>query len=277
MGDLDAGAAEGAPLLVEDEGPVRRITFNRPRVHNAQNRPMLEQLIEALEDTRHRTDVRVLVLAGTGRSFSSGHDLKSVSEDAGYAANTKTAEARFWQEERLFVEPVRMYRELPIPTICRVQGYCLAAGLMFVCASDLVVAAEDAVFGSPVLTNQAVNDAEVPGFAWRLGERRAKQAIWLDERLDAAEARRVGLVNWVVPLTDLDAAVDGVARKLVAAPRQALALSKATFRFMADRMGQADVDRFHFVVHQFSHQTAEAQALLDERIRGAGDGAGPTP
>ncbi|MHB8328087.1 MAG: enoyl-CoA hydratase-related protein [Acidimicrobiales bacterium] len=266
MPTSDSAANPEDDLLVQDDGPVRRITFNQPRIHNAQSPAMLEKLVRVLDQTKAETDIRVLVLAGAGRSFSSGHDLKAISTDAVYAANTKTAEDRYWQELRLFVEPVRRFRELPIPTICRVQGYCLAAGLMFACSSDFVVASEDAVFGSPVLITQAVNDAEVPAFAWRLGERRAKQAIWLNEQLNAAEALQAGLVNWVVPIEELDGRVNEVATKLLAVPRQALALSKATFQFMSDRMGRLDVDNFHYVMHQFTHQTAEARALLEERI-----------
>lgn len=267
MPSEDETEADDTGLLVTDDGAIRRITFNRPRTHNAQNPAMLVRLAEVLDDTRRNPGIRVLVLAGAGRSFTSGHDLKAIGTDAAYAANAATAEGRYWQELRLFVDPVRMFRELPIPTICRVQGYCLAAGLMFVCSSDFAVASDDAIFGSPVLTSQAVNDAEVPAFAWRVGERRAKQAIWLNERLSAADALGAGLVNWVVPEEELDSKVDAVAEQLLSVPQQAVALSKATFQFMADRMGRADVDSYHYVMHQFTHQTAEAQALLAERVR----------
>ena len=116
--------------------------------------------------------------------------------------------------------------------------------------------------------DQAVNDAEVPAFAWRVGERRAKQSIWLNEHMDAPEALRSGLVNWVVAADALDAKVDAVATRLLEVPREALALSKATFQFAADRQGQAEIDQFHFVMHQFTHQTQEAQELLNRRIAG---------
>jgi enoyl-CoA hydratase len=255
------------PVLdVTDDGPIRRVTFNRPRVHNAQNPDMLNRLAEVLEETRRSPAIRVLVLAGAGKSFCSGHDLRAMADNPAYAENASTAEGRYWQELNLFVEPVRRFREIPIPTICRVQGYCLAAGLMFASAADFVVAADDAAFGSPVLATQAVNDAEVPGFAWRVGERRAKQALWLNERFDAKEAERIGLVNWVVPLNELDARVEEVANRLLEIPREALAVSKATFQFMADRQGERDVNSFHYMAHQFTHQTDEAKSLLRARV-----------
>jgi enoyl-CoA hydratase len=139
---------------------------------------------------------------------------------------------------------------------------------MFVAAADLVIAAADASFGSPVLERLAVNDAEVPGFAWLLGERRAKQAIWLSEPITAELALQYGVVNWVVPRDDLDAKVTEVGERLVTMPREALMLSKAGFRFLARRQGYDDFAAFHYVSHQLSHHTAEARTLLDRRVDG---------
>ena len=145
---------------------------------------------------------------------------------------------------------------------------------MFVCSSDFAVASDDAIFGSPVLMSQGVNDAEVPAFAWRVGERR--EAGDLAERTPyRSRCARAGLVNWVVPEEELDSKVDAVADLLLSVPQQALALSKATFQFMADRMVRADVDSYHYVMHQFTHQTAEAKALLAERVRAQDPGGRP--
>ena len=259
-------------LVIEDRGPVRRVTFNRPEVHNAQNPTMLRQLDNALEQTARDRDVRVLVLGGAGKSFCSGHDLKTISSDADYARNAASAEGRYRQELDLFVGPVERFRALPIPTIARVQGYCLAAGLMFAASADFVVASDDAVFGSPVLATQGVNDAEVPIFSWRVGERRAKQALWLNERFGPSEALDMGLVNWVVRRDALDQKVDEVVERLLLIPPEALSVSKASFQFMSERLGERDYARFHYVSHQFSHQTDEARRLLEARQDRNSDG-----
>jgi enoyl-CoA hydratase len=255
------------PLLVTDRGPVRYIEFNRPAVHNAQNMAMLEALDDALGETARSKDVRVLVLGGVGRSFCSGHDLNQMAENAEYRRNFSTVESRYKQEQRLFVDPVESFRNLRMPTICRVQGHCLAAGLMFAASADFVVAAENASFGSPILRHLAVNDAEVFTFNQRLGERRAKQLVWLDDRLDAQEAKDFGMVNWVVPLEELDAKVAEVADKLAAAPPEALALSKATFLYAAERQGERDINMFHFLAHQLSHATNEASDTMAARLQ----------
>jgi len=255
-------------LEVERRGAVCWLWFNRPEVHNAQNVAMLRRLEQELDVLHRDRATRVLVIAGRGKSFCSGHDLREMADNPAYAERSSTTEGRYRQEMELFVDPVRRIHDLDIPVLCRVQGHCLAAGMMFVAAADLVIAADDAGFGSPVLERLAVNDAEVPGFAWLLGERRAKQAIWLSERITADEALRYGMVNWVVPLDDLDTKVTEVAERLVAMPPEALMLSKAGFRFLARRQGFDDYAAFHYVSHQLSHQTTEARTLLDQRVEG---------
>ena len=257
---------ESGPVLVEDRGEVRWIVLDRPEARNAQNAALLEALAEALRETAAAPSVRALVLAGNGPSFSAGHDVKEVVANPGYRANVASVEGRMWQELDLFVRPVELLRDLRIPTVCRVQGHCIAAAIMLVGATDLVVASDDALFSSSVTRDMGADDVEVPALAWALGERRAKQLLWTSERLDAAAAERLGLVNWVVPRDRLDAKVDAVVASLLEVPRQALALSKRSLRFMEDRRGRADAAAYHFLSHQLSHNTTDAIALLERRI-----------
>lgn len=257
---------EGAPVLVEDRGAVRWIVLDRPDARNAQNAALLEALADALRATADAPSVRALVLAGNGPSFSAGHDVKEVVANPEYRARLASAEGRLWQELDLFVRPVELLRELRIPTVCRVQGHCIAAAIMLVGATDLVVAADDAVFSSSVTRDMGADDVEVPALAWAVGERRAKQLLWTSERLDAHGAERLGLVNWVVARDELDAKVETVVEQLLEVPPQALALSKRSLRFMEDRRGRADSAAYHFLSHQLSHNTTEAIALLERRI-----------
>ncbi len=253
-------------VLVEDRGEVRWITLNRPRTHNAQSPELLGELERALLETRDRKDVRVVVLGGAGRSFSSGHDLTAAVVDEGYRRNLESVEGRFWQEAELFVRPVELLRELPMPTVARVHGHCMAAALMLVAATDLVVAGESAQFSSRVTRDQGADDVEVPTVAWELSPRRAKQMLWLSEGLDAAAALEAGLVNWVVADEELDAKVDEVCAELSRVPREALALSKLSFRFLERRRGLQDSADYHFLSHQLSHNTEESKALLAARV-----------
>lgn len=260
-----------ATVRVEDRGPVRWVTLDRPEVRNAQNVALLEELAEALRETAAAPSVRVLVLAGNGPSFSAGHDLREVADNPDYSANLRSVEGRFWQELDLFVRPVELLRDLRIPTIARVQGHCIAAAIMLIGASDLIVAADDASFSSAVTRDMGADDVEIPALAWALGERRAKQILWTSERLDAAEAERLGLVNWVVPRDELDAKVESVIDSLLAVPPQALALSKLGLRFMEERRGRADAAAYHFLSHQLSHNTTDAKSLLEQRVEELGE------
>lgn len=260
-------------ILVEDRGSTRWIWFNRPEVHNAQNTSMLEALSDALADTARNREVRVLVIAGKGRSFSSGHDLREINKHPGYRAAVETVEGRRDWEERYFVRPVKMLRDLPIPTISRVQGPCVAAGLMFACATDLAVAGPGASFASPIIARMGINDTEVPALSWVLGERRAKQALWLDDKIGADEALLLGLVNWVVADSELDSFVEELAERLTRVGREVLALSKSSFHFLAQRRGWDDFAAFHFASHSLSHHTAEARHMLARRLERVDSGS----
>lgn len=263
------------PVIVEDRGAVRWLIFNRPRVHNAQDPAMLELLDEALDDLARSRSARAVVLAGVGESFCSGHDLRQMHDNSEYRTNAETVEGRYWQEQRLFVEPVRKFRELPMPTVCRIQGHCLGAGLMFAGSADFVIADTSARFGSPIVTSIAVNDAEVASFALRVGETWAKRVFWLDERLTAKQAAEAGLVTWVVEPHELDEFVQRVSTQLAEAPPQTVALSKQTLLFMAERRGERDVNRFHYMAHQLSHWTDESQQVLAARMRRLSEGRSP--
>jgi enoyl-CoA hydratase/carnithine racemase len=253
-------------LLVEDRAGARWIILNRPSARNAQNEAMLRLLAEALDAVNRDHAVRLVVLAGHGPSFSAGHDVKEVVRNARYRANLATVEGRLRQELELFVRPVELLYRLRVPTICRVQGHCVAAALMLVGAADLVVASEDATFYSHVTRDMGASDVELPLLAWAVGERRAKQLLWASDTLDAHEAQRAGLVNWVVPMEELDEKVNDVVNRVLEVPPEALALSKLSLSFMEEQRGRTQAFNYHFLAHQLSHHTADAVELLRQRI-----------
>jgi enoyl-CoA hydratase len=251
---------------VDDRGPVRRLWLNRPHVHNAQNAALLRRLDAVLQDTERNHAVRVVVLGGRGPSFSAGHDLGEIAFNEEYRTRASTVEGRLWQELELFVRPAERFRELNVPTLCRVQGYCLAASLMFVCAADFVVAADDATFGSNVSTTIGTADVELPTLMGLVDDQLAKRMLWLGDTLNGAEAVTSGLAQWAVPEAELDATVERIAQRLVEVPREGLALSKLSFRFAADRAGRGGSAGYHFLAHQLSHHTSDAVALQRRRI-----------
>lgn len=253
-------------ILIEDRGAVRWVWLNRPEKRNPQGVAMLTQLERAVKDIEADPSVRVMVLAGKGPSFSAGHNLKESVINPEYARRAETVEGRMWQELEVFVNPVEAIRKLRIPTVCRVQGHCIAASLMLVSACDLVVVSDDVNIVSNVTRDLGAAEVELPTIAWELGPRRAKQMIWMGEGLDAQTAVASGFANWAVPLDQLDAKVEEITDALQQVPREAIALTKMSMRFAEDRTGRADAYAYHFLAHQLSHATSETVAIRDARI-----------
>ena len=179
-------------LLVEDLGPVRRFTMNRPDSRNALNLELVGAMSRALDAAAADDAVRVLVLRGAGRAFSAGYDL---NEDA----RGGVLDARHWHEElSRSTEEMLKFFDHPKPVIASVHSYCLAGGTDLMLACDLAVAADDAYFGYvDVRFGSGVVSMFLP---WVVGGRIAKELLFTGEdRIGAQEALRLGLVNRVVP------------------------------------------------------------------------------
>lgn len=198
---------DGPVLLVEDLGPVRRVTLNRPASLNALNDDLMEALETAFEAAADEDDVRVVVLRGAGRAFCAGYDLNQDAEEG-------IKDAAAWHRE-LGRDTERLLRilEHPKPVIASVHSYCLAGGTDLMLACDLAVAAEDALFGYvDVRFGSGVVSMFLP---WAVGVRAAKELILTGgDRIPAAEALRIGLVNRVVPRDELDDATMALADEI---------------------------------------------------------------
>ncbi|MGO9456442.1 MAG: enoyl-CoA hydratase-related protein, partial [Acidimicrobiales bacterium] len=188
------------PVLYRTDGAVATVTMNRPEVANAQDTALIDALDRAFDRAGADEEVRVVILAGAGKHFSSGHDLKALvgqTEADHWVALRETPEGKFLHEKTMYVDRCRRIRDFPKPTIAAVQGSCVAAGLMLAAMCDLIVAADDATFSNPVLrmTGAAVELLVEP---WELGIRKAKEFLLTGETIDAQEAWRLGLANRVV-------------------------------------------------------------------------------
>jgi enoyl-CoA hydratase len=194
-------------LFVEDIGPVRRLTMNRPAALNALNGELVEAMSEALRAAADHDAVRAVILRGAGRAFCAGYDL---NEDAAGGEH----DARSWHAElALSTERMLEFTECPKPTIAQVHSYCLAGGTDLMLACDLAIAADDAKFGYvDIRFGSGVVSMFLP---WVVGVRRAKELLFTGEdRVSADEALRIGLVNRVVPLGELDDATLALANEI---------------------------------------------------------------
>ena len=178
-------------VIYEKKEGVAIIKFNRPQVLNAMNRQLWTDLEAALEDAKFDERIKVVIITGEGRAFSTGADLKE-SKD-------RTLEQYREYLENLQEVSRRIIR-YPKPIIAAVNGYALGSGYELALACDMRIAAESAKFGSP----EAKVSSSVTGGAMRLlqdlvGPGKAKELLFTCEFIDGKEAERIGLVNKVVP------------------------------------------------------------------------------
>jgi enoyl-CoA hydratase len=194
-------------IRLENSGAVALLTLARPERMNAIDKEMLGELEHALDAVEGDEAIRALVVKGAGGNFSSGFDLKEQME-------TRPSGFEAWEQilDRDFSAVTRFWH-LKKPTIAAVQGYCLAGGCELALCCDITIAAEDAIFGEPELKFGA--GIVVMILPWLVGPKRAKEIILTGaDRITAAEAARLGLVNRVVPSAEVETAALALARHI---------------------------------------------------------------
>ncbi len=255
------------PVLYRTDGAVATVTMNRPEVANAQDTALIDALDRAFDRAGADEEVRVVILAGAGKHFSSGHDLKSLvgqTEADHWVALRETPEGKFFHEKTMYVDRCLRIRDFPKPTIAAVQGSCVAAGLMLAAMCDLIVAADDATFSNPVLRMTGAG-VELLVETWELGIRKAKEFLLTGETIDAHEAWRLGLANRVVGRDELMERTMELAQRVALVPPVTAAVVKDSLNHTADLMGQADSWKYHFMAHHWMHNTKTARDALEVR------------
>jgi enoyl-CoA hydratase len=255
-------------VLYTVKGHVATITMNRPDVANAQNTALIDGIDHFLDVADADDEVRVVILAGAGKHFSAGHDLKALvgGDEAAdpWTALRETPEGKFRHEQVMYFERCKRIYSFRKPTIAQVQGSAIAAGLMLACMCDLIVAADDAVFSNPVLRMTGAG-VELLVEPWELGIRKAKEFLWTGEKIDAQEAWRLGLVNRVVPTADLAERTRELAERVALIPPTTAQVTKDTINNTATLMGKEESWKYHFMAHHWMHNTRTALDALDAR------------
>jgi enoyl-CoA hydratase len=239
------------------------VTLNRPEYGNAQNSAMTYALDDAFYQAASDDAVAVIVLSGAGKHFSAGHDIGTPGRDIDTSFDRRAGlwwdhvgklggESRYAREQEVYLGMCRRWRELPKPMIAQVHGACIAGGLMLAWVCDLIVAAEDAFFADPVV-RMGIPGVEYFAHPWVMGPRQAKEFLFLGERITAARAYQLGMINRVVPRDQLADEVTTMAAKIGAMPRLGLALTKKAVNQAEDAMGmQVGMDSV-FGLHHLAH------------------------
>ena len=232
-----SGGDEGG-VRYEVEGGVARITIDREARRNALSWAILAELRAALAGAKADDDVRVVVLTGAGeRAFCAGADLTGMAAGAGFAA--------LHDGRGELAELFRDLYGLGKPTIARVRGFALAGGFGLALACDLVVAADDAVFGTPEIELGLWPHMITVPLIRAMAPKRALELMLTGRRVGADEAERLGFVTRVVPVVELDAAVDELAAALASRSPVALRLGRDAFYAVWDQAVDVSLRLLH--------------------------------
>jgi enoyl-CoA hydratase len=207
-------------LAFERNDGVLTVRLNRPEAKNAVNAGIHHELSRVFADIRADRETRAVVLTGEGRAFSAGGDLnwfRDMTEEG--------REALFAEARRIAVDML----EVPQPIVAAVNGPAIGLGATLALFCDIVIAAENALFGDPhVLVGVVAGDGGAVIWPWLVGVARAKEFLLTGDNVGAEDAYRMGLVNRVVPSEDLLATAHQLAARLAAGPVKAIQGTKAS-------------------------------------------------
>jgi enoyl-CoA hydratase len=240
---------------------IVRVTMNRPEARNAQDLQLTYDLNAAFDHANQDNDVKVIILAGEGPHFSSGHDMRGGSgatradfAPVGTWANFDLpgAEGPMGNEEEIYLGMCRRWRNIPKPMIAEVQGKTIAGGLMLAWICDIIVASDDAEF-CDLVVGWGIPGVEYFAHPWELGHRKAREMLYTSDWISAQEAHRLGMVNQVVPRAELRAFTEAMAEKIARKPLFGLKLTKEAINQTLDAQGQWTAMQSVFMMHTLAH------------------------
>jgi enoyl-CoA hydratase/carnithine racemase len=239
-------------ITVADDGPIRTVRMNRPDKKNALTAAMYDAMTGALDNANGHPAIRCVIIAGAPGAFSAGNDLAEFSQAAASGEGLGSSAVRF----------LHALARSERPLVAAVQGLAVGVGTTMLLHCDYVVAGAEARFSTPFVSLGLVPEAASSLLAPRLmGHRRAFELLVMGRPLDAATAQACGLVNAVVPPSDVEATAMKAARDIAALPAEAVAASRRLMRGPPEET----ITRIDEEVRLFKQrlQSAEAQAAFD--------------
>lgn len=211
-----------APLLLEDEADgIVRLTLNRPTAYNSLSRALLDALHGAFDRIALSPTARVVVIAGSGKAFCAGHDLKEI----GAERTAPAVRALFSHCSAMMLK----IQDLPQPVIAEVDGIAAAAGCQLVAACDLAICAEESRFATSGIKFGLFCSTPMVALTRTVPPKAAMEMLLTGDFIDAAEAHRLGLVNRVVAKAELADATRALCARLLDKPKDVLAMGKRAF------------------------------------------------
>ncbi|MBO6669312.1 enoyl-CoA hydratase [Parvibaculum sp.] len=222
----EKAAPAGPVLLREDANGVTTLTLNRPKQRNSLSEELMIALTREIEAVGNDASIRAVVLAGAGPGFCAGHDLKELT-----AARVEADRGRafFAKTMKLCSTLMQAIVDCPKPVIARVHGIATAAGCQLVASCDLAVAAEEAKFATPGVNIGLFCSTPMVALSRNVTRKHGMEMLLTGEMISAARAAEMGLVNRVVPATELDAAVAHFADIIASKSALTVSIGKKAF------------------------------------------------
>lgn len=261
--------SDEAVTLSKADG-IATITLNRPDKYNTLKPEVLDQLDAHLRDANLDDAVKVIVLQGAGDSFCGGFDFSNGLEHYGTIQEENYAPG---MDVMYVTSQYSSYMQTFMglwrggkPTIAKVHGYCVGGGSEMALCADLVVASEDARFGTPY---SRVWGAHLSGmWIYRLGLAKAKYYALTGEWVSGKEAAEMELINFAVPLEELDSTVDALAGKLAKIPLTQLATMKLVVNQTYDNMGLQSTQTLGPILDGIMRNTPEGRQFVRDAMEG---------
>lgn len=247
-------------VLYEPRGAAAWITLNRPGKLNALSAALVDELESALRRAVAEDEVKVIVLTGAGRGFSAGYDLSEEASDQLTTADEwRTVLARD-------AEVTMQLWRCPKPTIAAVRGWCVAGGCELAMACDLIVASDDARFGEPEIRYGSGPVTLLMPFL--IGQKKTNELLFTGDAIDAQEAHRIGLVNRVVAIDQLEDAVAELIAKIAPTPLAILRHTKLALLRAYEAAGLAQAVQANIDISAILNSAeAPEQREFDEIVR----------
>ncbi|SHI38530.1 Enoyl-CoA hydratase/carnithine racemase [Roseomonas rosea] len=227
----DGASGMAAPVLVrEDRGAVATLTLNRPAARNGLSLALLDALSAALRDIATNSGLRCVVIQAEGPVFCAGHDLKEITA---HFADADGGHAFFADSMARCAAVMQAIPAVPQPVIAAVQGMATAAGCQLAAACDMVLAAEEARFCTPGVEIGLFCSTPAVALSRAVPRKAAMEMLLTAEPIDAAEARRIGLVNRILPGASLRAEAAALAARIAGRSALAVQLGKRNFHRQA--------------------------------------------
>jgi enoyl-CoA hydratase len=227
-------------IQYETDGPIATVTLNRPEKLNALSADLQLEVREALRQAGWEDDeIRVIVLKASGRAFSAGFDISGAGGDGG-PRSAVTVRDGFLKGDGFSASAWwDVFWNNPKPIIAQIHGFCIAGGLATATFCDLRIASEDALFGAPEIRTGGPYIPAV--WPWVIGMTKARELLYTGNLIDAEEAKRLNLINEVVPSGELDDAVRRQATTIAKLPRPTVEYNKKLINMAYELMGVRQV------------------------------------